>query len=371
MKFTTTRKALLSAVAQAAAVTDAKASLTVLANVKLEANTGDDAIAITGTDTYTTVTALVTATIDKPGSCLVDAKTLRDICGSLPESGGDVHAEIELTKLTLRCGKARRTIAALDAEDYPMLAKEPECPVTLASEALLRAISTVEHAMSTDETRPTLAGVMLVCERGKVTAKTTDGHRLTQTEGACETGAFECLLPARGVAAMKRALAEHDGITKIGADASHATMRCGDVTTTMRLAGAAFPPTDRLIPRNHPHVARVNRTMLLDAVRGARVTAKQEGKELADAMAITFAPGEIRVEAQGTRGESSDAVDCDYAGKVVSIGFQPKYLIDALAAIAADEVAIAFNGPLDPILVTPALTNETQAVVMPQRLGNG
>lgn len=371
MKFTTTRKALLNAVAQAAAVTDAKASLTVLANVKLEANAGEDVIAITGTDTYTTVTALVTATIEKPGSCLVDAKTLRDICGSLPESGGDVHAEIELTKLTLRCGKARRTIAALAAEDYPMLAKEPECPVTIASEALLRAISTVEHAMSTDETRPMLAGVMLVCADGKVTAKTTDGHRLTQTEGACEAGAFECLLPSRGVAAMKRALAEHDGVTKIGADASHATMRCGDVTTTMRLAGAVFPPTERVIPRNHPHVARVNRTMLLDAVRGARVTAKQEGKEQSDAMAITFAPGEIRVEAQGARGESSDVVDCDYAGKVVSIGFQPKYIIDALAAITADEVAIAFRGPLDPILVTPALTNETLAVVMPQRLGHG
>lgn len=370
MKFTATRKALLNAVAQAAAVTDAKASLSVLGNVKLEANAGEDVIAITGTDTYTTVTALVTATIDKPGSCLVDAKTLRDICSSLPESGGDVHAEIELTKLTLRCGKARRTISALAAEDYPMLAKEPECPVTLASEALLRAISTVEHAMCADETRPHLAGVMLVCADGKVTAKTTDGHRLTQTEGACEAGDFSCLLPARGVAAMKRALAEHDGITKIGADAAHATLRCGDITTTMRLAGAVFPPTERVIPRNHPNIARVNRSLLIGAVRGACVTAKQEGKERSDAMAITFAPGEIRVEAQGVRGESSDIVDCDYAGKVVSIGFQPKYLLDALSANVADEVAIAFGGALDPILITPALTNETKAVVMPQHLGN-
>jgi DNA polymerase-3 subunit beta len=370
MEFVISRKALDIAVSAAAAVADPKASMPALARVRIEANDGQDAASFFGTDTYTTVIALGSALIKRRGSCTVDAKTFRDIVSSLPKSASDVTVELDgLTKLVLRAGKSRRQIQALEGDDFPTLAKTPDMPVRVTGPALLHAIDTVVHAAEADETRPNTSCVSLTCGDGKIAAAATDGHRGALTEVQCETGSFSCLLPLRGVAAVRRALSEV-GATDIhiGSNDTHAAVRCGDITTILRLTEAVFPPIRRVIPETVKRETIVNRHVFLSALRGARVAAKQESREQADAMQMHMGEGELRLSARGVRGESTEVVDCDFAGKPLTVGFQPDYLIAALDAMVADEIRVGIDDELAPLRVMPANTNETTMVVMPQRI---
>lgn len=370
MEFTISRKALDVAVSAAAAVADPKASMPALARVRIEANEGHDAATFFGTDTYTTVVALGTASIKRSGSCTVDAKLFRDIVSSIPKSASDVTVWLDgLTKLVLRAGKSRRQIQALEGGDFPVLAKTPDMPVRVTGPALLHAIDTVVHAAETDETRPNTSCVSLTCGEGKIAAAATDGHRGALTEVECETGSFSCLLPLRGVAAVRRALTEVGAANiQIGSNDTHAAVQCGDITTILRLTEAVFPPIRRVVPDTVKRETIVNRHVFLGALRGARVAAKQESREQADAMQMSMEEGELRLSARGVRGESSEVVECDFAGKPIAIGFQPGYLIAALDAMVADEVRVGINDELEPLRIMPANTNETTMVVMPQRL---
>lgn len=368
MIFTIPRRDLLKAVTACAAVSDPKASQPALACVKIDARLGDHAIAITGSDTFTSVVSTLAAKVERPGATIVDAKTFRDIVNSLPEA--DVHIEItDGAQMRIRANKDRRTIGTMYEDDYPMLAKEPANFVRMTGPALLRAITLVEHAMCCDETRPYMAGLKLDCEDGKIVACTTDGHRISHTEIACETGAFTCVLPFKSVSAAKRALTEAGSIDiEIGTDGSHACLRCAGVTTLMRLSDGVFPPTSKILAMKLPKKFTASRELLLRAVRSVNVTAKQEGKDKADAVVMTISDGEVRFDSRNQKGDSTSPVDCDYAGPNAVLGFQPSYLSDPLSAMCADDVSIEFGGEFDAVKIVPATTNETTCLVMPMRV---
>jgi DNA polymerase-3 subunit beta len=156
---------------------------------------------------------------------------------------------------------------------------------------------------------------------------------------------------------------------QFGANATHAVLVSGDITTTMRLHDAEFEPRINKMFDAAPKTGTVaSREMLLDALRRVRVTAKQADKEHADAVVLTIEEGEIRIATHGVRGESVEVVPCDYAGERIVIGFDPDYLIEPLSALKADDVLFAFRDPLFATQLKPALTNETACVVMPQRV---
>jgi DNA polymerase-3 subunit beta len=369
MRFVTNTKGLRAAVTAAAAVTAPKASMAILGCVKISATDGHDVVELTGTDTYTTVVACASSKIEQHGSCVVEAKLLRDVVSSLPDSDS-VHVEIDGAKMLIRVGKSRRQVACLDAQDYPMLAQAPDSTVLVEGPALLRALATVEHAMCTEESRTTMNGVSVACGGGKVVAQSTDGHRACRAEIECETGEVKCFVPSRGVAAMKRGIADADAKqVQFGANATHAVLVSGDITTTMRLHDAEFAPRIGRMFDAAPKAGTVaSRAMLLDALRRVRVTAKQADKERADAVVLTVDGGEIRITTHGVRGESVEVVPCDYGGERLVIGFDPDYLIEPLSALACDDVLFAFRGALDAAGFRPALTNEVACVVMPQRV---
>lgn len=366
MIFTINRVKFLRAVTASAAVTDADASLPALGNIKLDA---DAEVVVTGSDQYTTVVSSHSAHVERPGSCMVDAKLLRDIVDSMPDSATDIEVERDGYRLHFRHKRSTREIACLDADAYPILAKDPPTFTRVTGPALLRALSVVGHAVSTDESRPNYCGINVICGDGKIIAQATDGHRIAHTEIECETGAFAALLPGRGIKAVRAALTEVGACdVEIGSDGAHATLKAGDSVTTMRLAEAAFPPTHKAFELVTPGVATVNRDMLYAALKKGRVTAKQDEKDRADAMALTIASGEIRLAAIGVKGKSAEIVDCDYSGEGVAFGIQPSYLMDVLAAMVATEVSFHFSNSISPIRITPATSSESKFVVLPQRL---
>ncbi len=359
------RKALGSAVTACAAVTDANASMSALANVRIEAG---DRVVLTGSDQYTTVISSLIGCVEVAGSCMVEAKTLRDIVASLPNTHANVEIEYVGTELVFRCGKSERTIPCLDADSYPNLAKPIESFARVAGAALLRALTIVQHAVCTDESRPNYCGINVRCGDGSIVAQSTDGHRLAHTEIVCETGSFSALLPGRGVKAIRAALTEAGPIdVEIGSDGAHATLKCNDVTTTLRLAEATFPALEKAFALSAPNRANVSRELLFDAIKRARVTSKQDDKDRADCINMTLASGEIRLASRGVKGKSKEVIDVDYDGPETTFGIQPEYMMETLSAMVADDVAIQFDTAVSPIRITPALTSESKFIVLPQR----
>lgn len=362
------RSALAKAVSLAASTVDARASMPTLQCIRIAA--ADGVVEVAGTDAFTASIAKVDAEVWKPGATLINAKLARSVLASFPSSCHEIEIEIDGANLTLKAKGSRRKIATMDADDYPPLPLVPDAWTTLTGPALLHAISVVQHAVPSAELKPSIACVALEASGGKLEAAGIDGHRLAVTRVECTAEDFRSYLATRAIAPVRAALDELGAAdAKIGVTASHVVVSAGPSLVFAKKHDDGFPPYHRVIPTKWKHDIRVSRDLMLAAIKGVEVAADQEAKDAAPLVAFSAEEGEIVLSSRGVSGEASERVPCDFVGKFgEDIGFNPRYLRDALVAMTADDVRLLVTGTLDPMVITPAHSDETTMVVMPQRI---
>lgn len=367
MKCTVQRASINKAVAHCMSIIDPRASNEAIRRLKFDV--ADGHLRITGSNAYVTIRGTIEATVAEPGSYCVDAKLAREIFTSLPGASAEVSIFVDKHTMQICCGKRKSEIDVRDGDEYPNLAVGPDDMVKLAAPSLAHAMALVNHAVSNDETNVQLSCIDIVCSNGKIEARATDSKRGARSEVACEAGSFHCLVPFNAIKSVRRILTEGGACdVEIGANADDMRLRCGAYELTAKLSASMFVRFDRIVPADAANPIHVDRSMLLDAVRGMAPTASQEiddGKIRWGEIELTFAEGEIRIASINARGKSTDTVGCDYAGDTIGMVCAPHYLIDALASETADEVSLHPPKGDEPMKITPRLTRESVYVLMP------
>ncbi len=358
-------------------VADRKSSMPILSNVLLTTE-GQDVLRLAATDLYLGVTSTVAATVKQPGSIALAARTLYDIVRALPE--GEVTLEVGQNQaVAIRSGRIRYSIPGLPGEDFPPLPHPGEAKLEpLGAAALHELIALTSYSMSTDDTRPHLAGTLFEGDGALLRMVTTDGHRLSKAESAAEGAelAFKMLVPHKGIGELKKLLDDlksaktPDGPMKVevGTDAAgNAFFRSSDVLLSVKLADEQFPPYGKVIPQQQDKRVIADRSRLVDSLkRISLVTSDKSG----GGVQLQIEDGLVRIKSQNPDvGEGIEEVEVDYAGEGVTIGFNAKYLLDALGALPQDEVALELSGTLDPGVVKPVGEGaDFVGVIMPMRI---
>ncbi len=349
-------------------------SMPILSTVLLEAEVTPEGgrLKATAYDLEIGVVSEVPVEVAKPGSAAVPVKLLADVAKALP--GGVVEIKAEANRrLVLTANASSFRLAGLDPADFPGLPttspKAKWAPVN--REELVAVLDRVSYAISTDETRYALNGVLFEAADDWLTLVATDGHRLavdrlavTSRYGLTGDGA---IVPSKAVAELRQLLTETS--TEPGdlafAEGSILYRRPG-LAFTARLVDGQFPAWSQVVPAADPKAARltIDRVALRDVLR--RVLLLAEDK--ASAVTLALADGELTVSARSAEaGEATDRVPVEYAGPALSVTCNGHYLADVAGAETSFRLALQVGDEVSPLVWTPAAGGEARHVVMPMR----
>ncbi len=381
MELTIQQRDFLRGLARTHGVADRKSSMPILSNVLLSAE-APERLRLSATDLYLGVTALAPASIQRGGSVAVAARTLFDIVKALPE--GEITLRVgENQAVMLEQGKIKYKVPGLLGDDFPPLPNPGEVDFATLDAALVgELIGLTSYSMLSDDTRPHLAGALFEGDGKLVRMVTTDGHRLSKAEAKLdgELLNFSMLVPHKGVAELKRVIedakAEAKALSKsgeevqakvaVGVAAGNAFFRHGDLQLSVKLAEEQFPPYDKVIPQQHSKTIIAGRDKLIATLKRISLVASDKS----GGVQLHIEPGVLRIVSQNPDvGEGTEELDVDYAGDNISIGFNARYLLDALNALSHDEVALELSGELDPGVLRPVGEGTSfVGVIMPMRI---
>lgn len=365
MEFRIQQNELLKGLRLAQSIADRKSTMPMLANVLLRAE-GKKRLLVAATDLNVSISASITSENASSGGLTVSAKALHDVVSNLPDEeilirrADNNWAEIKARKVDYR-------LVGMPDRDFPKIPDHADLEFgELDAKVLREMINRTLFSVSNDETRFHLNGVLFESDGSNARMVSTDGHRLSKVErtfdGAPKLSAG-IIIPKKGVVEIKRVIDSAKQIS-VAVKTPYIFVRGDDMTLAVKLIESTFPPYEQVIPKQHTKEVVIDRQMLLGALKRAQLMSSETR-----GVKFSVSPNSLVITSDNPDiGEVREELDAQYDGEEVSIGFNPKYVIDLLSQMSTDQVTLELNGELDPGLLRPFSDDDYLGVVMPMRI---
>ena len=366
MEFRIHKAEFLKGLRLAQNIADRKSTMPMLANVLLRVS-GKGQLLVAATDLNVSVSAELSCQGVKEGGLTVGAKALFDIAANLP---GD---EITLKRADnhwaeISAGKVDYRLVGMPDRDFPKIPDHREVElVSVPAETLRQMIDKTLFSVSSDETRFHLNGVFFESDGKTARMVSTDGHRLSRVDRPLPGGPVltaGVILPKKGMVEIKRALDSVDGNCEIAVKTPYFFVRAGDVTLAVKLIDSQFPPYEAVIPKANDKILEVNRSLLADALKRAQLMSSETR-----GVRFSLSDDCLRVASDNPDlGEVKEELEAGYSGAPITIGVNPKYMLELLGQIQSERIRVELAAELDPVLVRPVSDPEHLGVIMPMRI---
>jgi len=380
MKLTISKTNLETAVTAAARATNARSALPILDHVGLSAYEDGGRLTVAGTNLEMRIERTFTRVdVEEGGAIAVPARTLVDLVKMLPDGPVALETDDKRVALAVKTDATEATIKGQPYEEFPALTvpKDDTAGITFDAGDLTDMVGRVAHAAATDESRLILTGVLLKLEPEGLTLAATDGFRLAVLEvgrSVLRSDYTAAILPARALVEMARAFKDASGKVLMVLDDRRVMFEAMNGTrfVTMLIEGN-FPDYRQIIPSSYSTRLTLSRPDLEQAVKRARVFARDS----ADIVKLTVSivehgPALLTVAATSAEtGDGTTDLEVSADGDEIEIAFAGRYLIDALAAIGTETVALELTTASSPGMLRPVgeQGDKFLVVVMPMHLG--
>jgi DNA polymerase-3 subunit beta len=346
-----------------------RTTLPILNNILLE--TTAEGLALTATNLEVGIRKVVAAEVAEEGSTTVPARLLTDFVGTLPEKDLEMTLDLPTQTLSLKCARFDTHVKCIEAEEFPPGPRPDEGDrLSIPLDELLAAIEQTQMAASTDEARPVLTGVLLHIDAQGQTLAATDGHRLAVRKLQAKSGNeldARLIVPARALAELPRAFRGESGEVEVIVSKARNQIffRAGSSEVTSRLIDGTYPNYTQVIPTKSSTTIKVSTAELTQTVRAVSLFARDS----ANVIRLKTETGGLVLSATTNEvGDSRAEVTADVDGSDIQIAFNARYILDALAVAAEDQVELLFDGPLSPGLIRPPGSDQYLYVIMPVRV---
>ncbi len=369
MRFTCEKSMLVQGLNIAGRTVAQKSSLSVIEGILCKAGIG---LNLTGYNMETAITYTIDAEVTDPGDCILPARLFGDIIRRLPEGPVTVVVD-ENYKVSIRAGYASFTISAESAEDYPELPDVSSGrPIQIPQEKLKELISGTIFAVSENQGRPIHTGVKFEVVNESVTAIAVDGFRLARRTWHSQEQIgreLSFVVPAAGLKEVEKILSDAGENALFTLGSKHILFQVGNATLVCRLLEGDFLDWRRVVPSNCPVKLVANVSDLSSSVERVGLIVSEKYKS---PVRCVFSNQVLNMRTNTTIGAAEDRCIIAGDGKELEIGFNVRYLADALRVIPSEEVTLELTNGLSPIVLTPVDDKQDFAyMVLPVRIKNG
>jgi len=365
MKFSITKEKLLEGLQQVQNVVSTRTTLPILSNVLLQANGGE--VHLTTTDLDVGVRGSVEAKIDREGATTLPARRLFTIIRELPSS--EIQFEVDgKNAASIRSGQSFFKILGLPEEEFPPLPKFDSAKVvTIRQKDLRDGLRKTSYAISTDETRYVLNGLLFSFKENKLTLVATDGRRLAMVDIELEfpkSHEADIIVPTKAVTELGRLLGE-DGEVKVSVGSGQIAFDLNNTLLVSKLIEGNYPNYKQVIPTETKERVTLERETFLNSLRRVSLLASDKSNSIK----LNFTKNNIDITANTPEvGEAKESLPVAYKGREFSIAFNPEFLMAPLRALGEDEIFLDLIDEMSPGVLkiqTPFLY-----VLMPMRISS-
>lgn len=363
------RDAFLNGVHKVQGIVEAKGAMPILSHVLI--STDKKGFHLQATDLEIGLKLFCPANVVKAGSVTVNARKLFDILRELPDL--EVHLKKEDNDwVNLKCGKSKFRLPGLPAADYPKLPEYSEDPLIEFSAPMLKEmIRKTYFAISPDETRQALNGLLLEREENHVNIVGTDGHRLSCIKrpllkgkgGKGDQNGY--LLPKKLLSELLKLMENEETTYSFSVKDNHLAFIQGDQVIVSRKIDGKFPNYRQVIPPDNTLKVIVNREAYIHALKRVALLADEKSKMVR----FEIKSGLMTLVSDGTElGNATEEIEIQYKGEDVSIGLNARYILDILNVVDDAEVVMNLKDENHSCMMTVDQDQDYMSIVMPMRL---
>ena len=366
LKFSCEKALLQAAVSTAGRAVAAKSSIPALEGLLLE---GSRELTLSGYNTQTGIRTSFEAQIREEGRIVLNARLFGDIIRRMPDDIIVFSAD-EKYMVHLSCGDASFDILGLSADDYPELPEvDDEYSVTLQQKTLKAMIGQTAFAVSTNESRPVHTGSLFEIDDTGLTMVSVDGFRLALRHEPLEKidgGALRFVAPGSALKEVENICGDTDEMITVTRGKRHLLFSAGQTQLICRRLEGEFLDYKNAIPRNNPICVEVANSALLQSLDRISVVISEK---LKSPVRCVFEEDRVLLSARTGNGEAKDICLTKGDGKGLEIGFNNRYLMEALRYAPADSVRLELNTNISPCVITPVDGSDNFLyMVLPVRL---
>ncbi|MBI4685743.1 MAG: DNA polymerase III subunit beta [Nitrospirae bacterium] len=367
MKLSVAKNELQEKLSNIQNIVEKRNTMPVLSHFLLEA--GKKKAYILATDLETAIKEPVQITVEKEGRLCIPARKMFEI---VREVEGDINMESDDGQwLKVRAGMSKFKLACLSADEFPAWpGMENVDEIQMDAKSLVDMIEKTLYAAGDSDTRYTLNGLLFHTKPGsdEMIVVGTDGHRLSCIKKKIDTPMKEekkVIIPRKAAAEIRKFLDREVEKIALAIGKSHVMFKIQEVQFLTRLIEGTYPNYEQVIPANNEKKIAIGKDDFMKALRRVSVMSKEKS----NAIKIDIADGTLSVSASNPDlGEARDEVKIEYKGDSLSLGFNARYMIDALGSIAKEKVIFELQDSLSPTLLKEEGNNDYQCVIMPMRI---
>ncbi|MEQ1858975.1 MAG: DNA polymerase III subunit beta [Chthoniobacteraceae bacterium] len=363
MKFSVSKEKLLEGLQVVQNVVSTRTTLPILSNVLLQADAAG--VRLTTTDLDVGICGGIEAQVEKEGATTLPARRLASIVRELPAA--EVVVEVDSKNVaSIRCGQSFFKILGLPEEEFPPLPKfDGAKEFTLKQNDLRDGLRKTSYAISTDETRYVLNGILFSFKENKLTMVATDGRRLALVDIEVEfarSQEVEIIVPTKCVTELQR-LVGGEGDLKMSVGENQVAFEVNGTLLISKLIEGNYPNYRQVIPGEAKERVTLEREQFFNAVHRVSLLASEKS----NSVKLVFSKGNLEIAANTPDvGEARESLAVNYKGREFSIAFNPEFLQAPLRALPDDEVFLDLIDEMSPGVIkvqTPFLY-----VLMPMRI---
>ena len=306
------------------------------------------------------------------GKIVVDTKTLNEIIRRIEDEEIEIKVEDNIFIIKSINGTFKLTV--MNPLEYPKLPVfNVSSSIELDQNVFKDMVRRTIFSISTDENRPVYNGALIKVEDSVLTIVTIDGFRLSLRKKLIDKKIddFKAIIPGRTLSEILKILSDDEGKIKIGVNKNQALFEIGDSIVVSRIIEGEFLNYNSIIPENYDTRVKVTTKSLLDAFERVALFAKEnKEKDKKSPVKMTIGIDGITLSCVSETGDAKELINCNVEGKEIEVGFNPRYVIEALKVIDEKDIYIEFTSSISPVLIKSTATNEYIYVVLPIKLKN-
>lgn len=371
MKFTCDRNVLTEAINISQKAVASRSTLPVLEGLLIKAKDGK--VVITGNDLEIGIECILEAEIEYEGSIVVNSRLFGDIIRKM--TGDVISIDVNSNNVTnIKCGNSKFNITGIDASEFPEINRfDVEYDITLTQKQLKELVRHTIFAVATNEAKMILTGCLLEASGNKVNMVAIDGYRLAYRKVTCDgnsvngvAGDVSLVIPSKSLNELLKIIDESSDEIKIYCSEKNVRFEFNNVIFTSRLLEGDYIDYKKIIPDDYRTTIKTDSKSFIEAVERASLIITSEVTK--SPIIMNVADAEVKINCETQIGKVEELIPVEMTGDSIEIGFNNKFLLDALKAANTEEIKFSFIAATSPCLISPVEGDDFKYIVLPIQL---